>query len=217
MIRLDPALPLVCVPGWGFAPPLWAGICAQLQDVLAERSVQVVDLWGAAEPILPPRFIGVGHSLGALWLLRQQAPALAGCVVISGFRHFPVAPRVLARMQTQFARDPETVLATFQARCQLGGGPAAASATNADPSIIIKVNDHSFKKLQQGLAWLAAWEAPAPSCPLLALHGGGDVIVGAAEAARQLPGLVICPDAPHALPLTHPAWCAARIREWCGV
>lgn len=207
----ESALPVVFVSGWGFAPRMWAGLCGHLQDMLAGRKVYGVDLWGEETLSLPPRFIGVGHSLGALWLMRQQAAQMQAFVAIAGFTRFPVAARVLARMRTQFTREPETVLATFHARCLAGAGSAAMFH---DPAFLIEVNDHSYNGLLQGLDWLASWGGVLPSCPVLALQGTADVIVPVAEASRQWPSLVYCPDAPHALPLTHPDWCAARMREF---
>jgi pimeloyl-[acyl-carrier protein] methyl ester esterase len=208
----DPALPVVFAPGWGFAPRLWDGLCGHLQDVLAGRLVHVVDVWNEETFSLPPRFIGVGHSLGAVWLMRHHGAQMQAFVAIAGFTRFPVAARVLARMRTQFTREPQAVLATFHARC-VAGMPNSA-AVSYDPGFLTRVNDHSYNRLLQGLDWLANWEAVLPACPVLALHGAADVIVSVADALRQWPSLVRCPDAPHALPLTHPDWCAARMREF---
>lgn len=249
-MTIDSTTPVVCVPGWGFGPQVWAPLRAACADVLAGRGVQVVDLWrDSVFDALPDRFIGMGHSLGVLWLLRNMADRMQACVSIAGFTRFPVAARVLERMQARFQDDPERVLMDFRMRCFAGtdvvgmhpphppplpsrerGGDRAYCAhspirkeTLFAPSPLGGVgwgegeNASSLSpQLLQGLGWLMEWQADLPACPLLALHGAGDVIVPLADATAQFPDLLVCPDAPHALPLTHPEWCAARIRDFLG-
>ena len=65
--------------------------------------------------------IAIGHSLGALRLLRQPPLGCAGLVCINGFARFGagpdfpegVAPRLLDRMLRQLAAQPQAVLRDF--------------------------------------------------------------------------------------------------------
>jgi pimeloyl-[acyl-carrier protein] methyl ester esterase len=201
------ALPLVLVHGWGFGPAVWQPLLHALLPLTG--AVLTINLWdpdsstSSGPPALPPAFIGVGHSLGALWLLRQAPESMRAFISIAGFTRFPGAARVLHRMQQQFQHDPETVLATFRQRC--GGHDHVLSGDDALSGL---------EKLAQGLEWLRTWQAPLPRCPVLALHGAADCIVPLADAQAQFPDVTICADAPHALPLSHPAWCAAEIRSF---
>ena len=88
--------------------------------------------WPTTPAISAPRLpevcgpvIAIGHSLGALRLLRQPPPGCAGLVCINGFARFGagpdfpegVAPRLLDRMLRQLAAQPQAVLRDFRARC----------------------------------------------------------------------------------------------------
>jgi pimeloyl-ACP methyl ester carboxylesterase len=156
-----------------------------------------------AEPV-----IAVGHSLGALWWLAQADIPWRRLLCINGFPRFTeaadyapaVAPRLLARMQTQFARDPAAVLADFHARC---GGHAPAGAPDVE-------------RLAAGLAALADWDGRAAlaarRADVFALAGADDPIVPAAMSAMAFSGGHLASvEAPgHLLPLTHAELCA----EW---
>ncbi len=150
--------------------------------------------------------IGVGHSLGAAWLL-SHGPALAGFVAINGFTRFSSAAdfpagtpgRVLATMRRRLLADPAAVLADFHARAGL---PLPAGPYNADT-------------LAQGLDLLGAIDARRAfgdfASPHLALCGDADAIVPAAHSAECFPDPVMVAGAGHGLPVTHPALCADHI------
>lgn len=203
---------VVLVHGWGCDARLWDAVRARL-----DPAVQVVTIdfgyFGAALPA--PSFdepvLAVGHSLGALWWLTQDAIPWRRLLCIDGFPRFTatdgypgVAPRVLERMRKQFAADPAAVLADFLARCGL---PSPSS-----------LPDHA--RLADGLAQLAERDGRATLAARVddvwALAGTADPIVPRALTTAAFAGLPAghrdWVDAPgHALPLTAPERCAAWI------
>ncbi len=205
------ATTIVLVHGWGYDSGIWDAVRARLP---ATWNVVPID-FGYFGAVLPaPTFaepvIAVGHSLGALWWLTQSDIPWRRLLCINGFPRFTatagyapaVAPRVLARMQQQFAHDPATVLADFHARC----GAKGAWAPSGTPDTA---------RLAAGLDWLAQWDGRATlatrRADVVALAGSQDPIVPAAMSAIAF-GAVENVTAPgHLLPLTHPDLCAQRI------
>lgn len=205
---------ITLVHGWGYDASLWR----EVVPLLTGFDVEVCDLGFFGAPRLPtacdaPR-IAVGHSLGALWWLAMSDLPWTQLVAINAFPRFTaaadfphgVAPRVLERMRKRFAVAPAAVLADFQATCG-GTGPGLPDDT---------------RTLEQGLATLGdidarqQWDARATDIRLLA--GRRDAIVPTAlteDVAAALPQehLRWIDDGGHLLPLTHPAECAAFIRE----
>jgi len=197
---------LLFLHGWGFDANLWDGVRAALPEfatVAWDRGY-----FGAvsAEPV-PKPLIAVGHSLGAMLLAGALPEGCVGLVAINGFDRFAgegaVPPRVVERMRRRFDEAPAEVLADFRARC---GG-------DAPPAI------HNTETLAADLATLAQGDQrDAAQVPTLVLHGSADpllpepmreaVFVGAPRETLAEGG--------HLMPLTHPDWCAARIRAFAG-
>jgi pimeloyl-ACP methyl ester carboxylesterase len=199
--------------GWGYDATLWRRVVPLLDGL----DVEVCDLGFFGDTRLPlpceaPR-IAVGHSLGTLWWLDHDLP-WHRLVAINGFPRFTaaadyaqgVAARVLDRMCKRFAATPTAVLADFQKAC---GGEGPALPADCGP-------------LAAGLAALGrldarrTWAARAADISLLA--GRHDAIVSAAlseanGAMLENGSLHWVEDGGHLLPLTHPAECAAVIRQ----
>lgn len=199
--------------GWGYDASLWREVLPLLDGL----DVETCDLGffghaGLPEACAAPR-IAVGHSLGALWWLASDLP-WRRLIAINGFPRFTaaadfptgVAPRVLERMRKRFAEASAAVLADFQKAC---GGPGPALPEDTGP-------------LAAGLETLGRldardrWAARAADIRLLA--GRKDSIVsaalsGAIGAMLPIRNLRWVEDGDHLLPLTHPATCAAFIRE----
>ena len=201
---------IVLVHGWGYDASLWDGVRAALDPALP---VETVDLgyFGAVlpAPTFPSPVFAVGHSLGALWWLTQSDIPWRRLLSINGFPRFTatddfpgVPPRVLARMQTQFGREPDAVLADFHARC---GGHAPAGRPDT-------------AQLQTGLDWLAQRDGRAllaeRSADVWALASRSDPIVPAALSAAAFGAQLDWIDAPgHMLPHTYPEVCARHIER----
>lgn len=209
---------VVLVHGWGYDASLWDAVRARLNPSLRVETLDF-GFFGPTATV-PPALtfevpvLAVGHSLGALWWLTQAGIPWRRLLCINGFPRFTetsgyapaVAPRVLARMRTQFARDPAGVLADFHALC---GSHAPSGTPDAT-------------RLAAGLAWLADWDGRATfaarRADIFALAGGDDPIVPrsmSAMAGAGLPeGHLGYDDAPgHLLPLHAPDRCARRIAE----
>ena len=208
---------VVLVHGWGYDASIWDAVRAALPASIA---VDTIDFGyfgpermkvGAGGTVT----LAVGHSLGALWWLTQNDMCWSRLLCINGFPRFTatrdyepaVAPRLLARMQTQFSADPATVLADFHQRCG-----AAGPATN-------QIN---FPALADGLVQLAQRDGrttlAARRADSFALSASGDLIVPVNMSKQAFAGLPaghheMIETAGHLLPLTHPQVCAAWIER----
>ena len=226
---------VVLAHGWGYDAGIWKAVCARLKVEAATidfgyfgaqvsvapaptspqgagRHVVAVPSM-ARDSAQPNAFaepvIAVGHSLGALWWLRQGEIRWSKLLAINGFPRFTeaadyapaVAPRVLARMQRQFRRDPAAVLADFHARC---GGHAPGGTPNVE-------------RLAAGLDALAQWDGRATlaarRADVVALAGTHDPIAPAAMSAMAFGEIAAIDAVGHLLPVTHPNLCASWIER----
>lgn len=188
-------LPLVFAHGWGAKDSFWQPLTA-----LLPQKGYVLNLWQEQQLDLPPYFIAIGHSYGALYLQKQYAERVRGIVIISGFTDFLAATplRVLKRMQQQFLQNPQRVIADFQQRAAM-------------PAIGFSEKEYPF--LANALQEIGEKISP-PTKPYLALHGAQDVIMPIGIAQKQLVPLQQHPHAGHGLPWQYPEWCAAQIQQW---
>jgi pimeloyl-[acyl-carrier protein] methyl ester esterase len=203
---------LVFVHGWGFHAGIWRDVIAHLPGA----DISLVDLGfvsggpeGGSE--WPRDAVAIGHSLGALWLLRragEQARApFRALVSIQGFDRFcPLIPASrVTGMRRGLKRD---ALVTLQAFWRAAGTQAfaPANALNAD-------------RLDAGLDWLLHWDARAVrahlGCPTLALAARDDAIVPEAMSAGVWgDDLRWSNTGGHVLPLRHPEWCARHVLDF---
>lgn len=198
---------IVLVHGWGYDASLWDAVRAHLKTdtVVLDLGFYGNENVGAGGTAT----LAVGHSLGALWWLTQTNIRWTKLLAINGFPRFTeaanyvpaIAPRVLSRMQQQFARDPAAVLADFHARC---GGHAPAGTPNTE-------------RLASGLNWLAQWDGrttlAARRDEVFALAGTHDPIVPAAMSTMAFGEVESVNTTGHLLPLTHPELCARWIER----
>lgn len=201
---------LLCVHGWGFAAGFWDELLERLPDFAAER----VDLGFYGAPRMPvvKRPLVVAHSMGLAWALAHIPRPWAGVLAINSFARFTraqhfiegVAPRMVERMLTRFAAEPQAVTADFLGRC----GLAAPDVSAIDPA-----------PLGESLGWLGRCDERTSllmlACPRLALAGLNDPIVPKEMSVASFPAneLVLAEGAGHLLPLTHPDWVAAQLRQ----
>jgi len=204
-------LPLVFLHGWGFDASTWKALRPYLDgwEILAADA----GYFGRpAVPALPPAYVTVGHSLGAMRSL-EEGGGCRGRVLINGFARFSaaadfpagVAPRVLDRMLARLAADPAAVVGEFRRRCGAGAPDAAggmdAAALAAD-----------LRCLRDGDA-RAAWRSRG--LPARVLAGEADPVVAPALTRASFGDDVAwCAGGGHLLPLTHPEWCAGHIRSF---
>lgn len=193
---------LLFLHGWGFDAASWDAMRAALAPV----ETVAWDRGYFGEPrcaAIEPPFVAVGHSLGSLILAADPPAGCEGLIAINGFDRFAgdgrVAPRPLARMRARFGQAPGAVLDDFRLRA---GGDRHHGPCDA-------------VRLARDLDLLATLESRGATPPLLVLNGGEDAILPPAMRDRVFPGAprLTLAGGGHLLPLTHPDWCADRVRE----
>lgn len=197
----------VLVHGWGFH----AGIWADFVDHLEGAEVTLVDLGFVSggpkgQQDWPSDSIAVGHSLGLLWLLKQQDARFRALVSVQGFDCFccHVAPSRVAALRRGLERDAGETLQAFWRSCGASGFALPQALNTA--------------RLDDGLDWLLHWDAREirrrVDRPILALATRDDPIVPPAmtDAIWQDPKWSL--DGGHVLPLSHPKWCALHVLEF---
>jgi len=193
---------LLFLHGWGFDASIWHGVRAALAPI--ETCAWDRGYFGAAsQPDPGGPSIAIGHSLGSLLFAVAPPPGCVGFVAINGFDRFTgegrVAPRLLDRMRARFAEAPDAVLDDFRLRA--GGG--------AHQGTLVR------ECLAADLDRLATIDGRDGMMPQLVLQGGEDPILPAGmrdDVFAGTPRMTLA-GAGHLLPVSHPDWCAARIRE----
>lgn len=206
-------LTLLFCHGWGFDASVWDPLCELLDDYPQARD-DAGYFDAAAAPEVPGPVLAISHSFGTMRLLADPPPGLAGLVALAGFERFTVASdfpgapfRVVDRMVSAVAQEPETVLADFHAR--LGSTPPTgtpdAARLQAD---LVVMRDADLRP-----------QAAELGVPILSLQGERDPILGVAmreTVFAGVPGVMrrTHPSAGHVLPREDPLWCAQAIRSF---
>ncbi|EHH68241.1 alpha/beta fold hydrolase [Gluconobacter morbifer] len=196
-----------CVHGWGFDASFWELMLDHLHDMTAH--VADCGYYGAEYwPALPERpYIAVGHSAGALHLLRRPLPRCAGLVFFNGFPRFVAGEdfpqgtpaRFLERMRSRLGQAPEAVLADFRKRCgvdsPLPGVPCVERLERGLTALLEE--DHRMEAGRWGdrLHWMTGRDDP----------------FDAARAGFSSSGQSV--EGGHLLPLTQPEACARFLRS----
>lgn len=203
---------LLLIHGWGFGPAFWDAFRTALPDI----PTRVADLgyFGPASiPESQAPVVVVGHSTGALLALRSPPAGCVALAALNGFDHFValggapgVAPRLIDRMIARLPQDPIGTVADFRLRC----GDTAPFGT---PDPVRLGEDLQLLRTADERHRADAWPLP-----LLHLSGDRDPILPAELRAQAFAGasrLVRAdhPEAGHLLPVTHPDWCAAQLRN----
>lgn len=214
-------LSLIFYHGWGFDAGYWDALAALLPDYPQQR--EDAGYFGPPQAPMPNGpYLAVTHSYGTMRLLAAPPPApagqkgLVGLVAIAGFdrftatEDFPGTPfRVVDRMVSAVAQEPDTVLADFHA---LFGSPVPGGVANAD-------------RLQADLIGLRDGDMRAAAgeigVPILSLQAEKDSLlaVGLRETAfATVEGVMrrTHPEAGHLLAREDPAWCAQAIRDFAA-
>lgn len=198
---------LILLHGWGFDATLWDGVRAALPEF--ETIAWDRGYFGepSAEAVTGP-CIAIGHSLGAMLLAGAMQESCVGLIAINGFDRFAgegaVPPRVVERMRRRFGEAPMEVLADFHTRC--GGEPPPAirdeAALAADLALLAEADRRGMVRV-----------------PTLVLHGAADPLLPAPMRDGVFAGAPCetLQAAGHLLPLTHPGWCATRIRAFASL
>lgn len=217
-------LGLVFYHGWGLDVNFWQPLAARLS-----QHPQVffdVGYFGPPQnPKVPPnhRWVGIGHSLGFSRAL-QTPPACgwAALVSVAGFTRFCAPPsggegqprRVVERMVRAYAREPQSVLADFWARCGLANRVPLVGAVRNDTRLAADLTLLLDIDVQAQLAAMTTLHTP-----VLALAARDDAIVPSAltEATfAQCPHtqLVWLAQGGHALGHAYADVCASAIADF---
>lgn len=206
-------IPLLMVHGWAFDASFWD----PMRERLTDFPIRCIDLGFSGRADRPGlrRPLVVAHSMGLAWALATVPRPWAGLLAVNAFPAFTrtasfvdgVSPRVVERMRARFGEDPRGVTAEFLARCGLP--QADLSGLRAKP-------------LGEALDWLAVCDERAAlaelDCPVRALAGTADVIVpqSMSRALYARHDLYLLERAGHLLPLTHPDWVEAHLRDFAA-
>lgn len=197
---------LLFAHGWGFGSRFWDSLAPLLPEWEHVRD----DCGYFGSPIageVAGPCIAVTHSFGAMRVLADPPPGLAGLVAINGFERFTAVPgrpgvpiRVVDLMLRQFDRDPRAVLCEFRRRigCEEPFG-------EIDP-----------EPLRTDLLRLRDARPPLPAVPALVLHGAHDPLLPRAMREASFAGIAARrlerEAGGHLLPLQDPQLCAQAVR-----
>ena len=213
---------IIFVHGWGEDSRIWADITKRLP----EYNHHFIDLGfinresesntGIFIPKLESAFY-VTHSLGTLWVLNHiPLYKIGGLAAINGFGRFTdfVSNKTLKIMDKSLQRDMFLQMEMFWKNCNFPQNMQQIYKPILDGNV-----------LSQGLIWLESWdryeklqELKAQSVPVLSLGGEDDLILPPEIMRTHWEdlgiNLVMKEQAGHALPLTHPQWCAEQVKEF---
>lgn len=216
---------IVLVHGWAYSSAVWnrmeacfhrhyAGNSVPLEvcriDLdFCERNGVPVDGKGKKEVLqIDEKTVCIGHSLGALWLLKNMRAAPGAFVAINGFTSFSdcARPEELERMKAGVRKAAQTQVRHFYI---LAGD--RKSVVPHDCNVNALVAGLEMLKKEQ-----AHEELDRLVCPVLALASDNDKIVPAAVSRdhwRQRK-LIWHRRAAHVLPVNDPDWCVMQIVRW---
>lgn len=194
------------VHGWGSDARFWDS----LKHEAKAENWQDIDAGYMKSEILPDPAqteILITHSLGLTWAMHHGYVPSKALIVINSFTAFRAfTPRkTLNAMEANLKRNPKAQMKIFWSM--------AGMTPPQNP-------DFNVPLLKEGLEWLKnkdiAQDIASLSCPILVLAGAKDRIcpIDALEKQWQGRTMITHPEAGHALPQTHPDWCAQQIKDW---
>ncbi len=208
---------IVFVHGWGENSCIWEG----LTQHLPEYNHHFIDLGfigkkndSSLKTSDPAIF--VTHSLGSLWVLKHIPPEkISALAAINGFGRFTdfVSNETLEIMAKSLQRNMFLQMKAFWKNCNFPENMRQLYEANLNKSA-----------LSQGLSWLGSWDEyiklqdlKTKNIPVLSLGGQEDLILPPDIMHKHWSDLgydvVMNEQAGHALPLTHPQWCAGQIKN----
>ncbi len=195
---------LVFAHGWGSGPFVWQKILSEFSDY----DVHVIDMGflGKEDLTMPDGpFIGIGHSLGGMWLLKNYPDQMTGFVSIASFNcfHKHTAQHILSKMQKNVIKDTAAQLKDFW---HYAGMKQPKDIMNLKPL-----------KLLEGLKSLSKWQADIPDkLPIKVLASRNDHIVPPKMTVDiwESYGISWLDTGGHMLPITESQWCVAQIKEF---
>jgi len=210
---------IVFVHGWGEDSRIWEGITEHLPGFnhhfidlgfIGEESDSDYEI--VIPEVKSPMY--VTHSLGTTWVLNNiPLKQISALVAINGFGRFAdfASNETLKIMSKSLQRNIFLQMEMFWKNCNF-------------PENMRQTYKHELRmrELSQGLSWLSSWDKSeklqdlkTKGVPVLSLGGEKDLILPPEIMRAHWNGLgcnvVMNEQAGHALPITHPKWCAQEI------
>ena len=193
------------IHGWGGEAGFWK----ELRAHLPSHHSQLIDLGYRNEPVLhvpsETKSIYITHSLGTMWALRHCINKIGRLIVINGFHSFRdfTNPVALRAMKRGIKQNPQVQMSEF---FKQAGLPEAYCDWN-QPELMKGLDMLMHDTYKEQLLNIKE--------RIVILAGQNDLIISPEHMRKQWLGydVKICEKGGHALPLTHPKWCAAYIIE----
>lgn len=194
---------IVFAHGWGSGTFVWD----KMLPAFSNHSCHVINMGFLGETNLKipeGKFLGIGHSLGGLWLLKHYPDQMIGFVSIASFncfyKHIPT--QILSMMKRNVVKDVNAQLKDFW---HYAGLDHPGGFKNLNPP-----------KLIEGLGWLSKWKSDIPNIPAIALASRNDHIVPMQMTLDiwDQYNLHWIDEGGHMLPLTQPDWCIHHVKEF---
>ncbi len=195
---------LVFVHGWGSGPFVWKKIINDFKDY--DCHVLNLGFLGNEDINIPNKpFIGIGHSLGGLWLLKHYPDQMTGFISIASFNCFYkyTAQHILSKMQKNVVKNTTTQIKDFW---HYAGMEQPKDIMNLKPI-----------KLTEGLKHLSKWHADIPNnLPIKVMASQNDHIVPPkmTQDIWKNHDINWVNDGGHMLPITQSQWCVEHIKEF---
>ncbi len=195
---------LVFVHGWASGEFVWDSIINEFDDYKCHM-INLGFIGDKNTTILTEKFIGIGHSLGGSWLLKNHSDQMTGFISIASFncfyKHLP--KQVLEIMKRNAAKNISKQMMDFWNHAGLN---QPEGFQNLHPTRII-----------DGLNWLSRWDNGIPKdLPIKVLASKNDHIVPE-NMTRDIwsnHDIEWIEDGGHMLPLTKAEWCIKHIKDF---
>lgn len=195
---------IVFMHGWGSGSFVWDAMIDDFQEY--DCHVPNMGFVGEENIEIPEgKFVGIGHSLGGLWLLKHYPEQLSGFISVASFncfyRHIP--RQILSSMKRNIVKDTTNQLIEFWHHAGLD---QPGGFKNLNPA-----------KLVDGLSWLSKWEADIPEnvpVQILASHDDHIVPEKMTQDVWKDHSIDWIENGGHMLPLTQSDWCIKNIKEF---
>ncbi|MEW8051125.1 MAG: alpha/beta hydrolase [Candidatus Thiodiazotropha sp.] len=206
--------------GWCFGHAMWKS----LEPLLHTDICITPDFGYFCEPNLPSRaqpraLIGIGHSFGSLWLLKQRQYRFDGLVLISAVPNFcrkygrdlVISEQDLISARTLISRSPQTYLRWFYKKCGLPISGRSISPGCINEGAILRDLEYLSK-------WTIESELENIRVPIRVLGANNDHIVTPTLLSDSFKGystvsVEIENHGGHILPILNPEKCAETIND----
>ncbi len=194
---------IVFAHGWGSGTFVWD----KMRTAFEGHDIYMINMGfvGDEKMEVPDgQFIGIGHSLGGLWLMKHYSDQMIGFISIASFNcfHNHIPHQILNMMKRNMVKDSTKQLLDFWHH-------AGLDQPNG-------FKDSHPAKLIEGLGWLSKWEADIPAIPIKVLAARDDHIVPKkmTHDIWQDYDIEWREDGGHMLPLTQSEWCIQQTKEF---